>query len=349
MKIRILCLLSAVILCPLALLPAAEAEIPIHAETLSGRLLFIKIGKTPVMADMAVLASDEGLIVIDAHYSPEVARRVRTEIEKRFPGRGFAYLINTHAGIDHIGGNRVFPEARLIAHENAAAQIERLEHLIKTPRFSQIIEQRIQAARDKRKTAGEASRDASMPEEAMIYWEGLKSWRSPEFTLRSPDMVFSDRLTLDAGDLTLELVHNTPSYSDSDVLLYVPEEKLLVVGDIFSRVWVPLIHEKTDIPAWVRTFERFLSGDAPVETVIAGHGGIMTLSEVADQIAYAQDLNSGLAALREAGGTLDDAKAEFAFEKRYPRLRHLEVEYPALALNLHERNIEILWAQLEKK
>jgi len=73
-------------------------------------------------SNLLVLEGEKGLLLVDAGYDPtsdDVYKVIRSISEKPIK-----YLINTHAHMDHFGGNpKMGTEATLILHENARAEI----------------------------------------------------------------------------------------------------------------------------------------------------------------------------------------------------------------------------------
>ena len=64
---------------------------------------------------------------------------------------------------------------------------------------------------------------------------------------------FSDRMILDLGDVSFHLYFFGRAHSGSDILIHIPEEKLLLTGDLFLDIgWLPLFSGggELDIPRW---------------------------------------------------------------------------------------------------
>jgi len=163
------------------------------------------------------------------------------------------------------------------------------------------------------------------------------------FEYRQPNLTFDEKLVLHLGDITIKLHYCTPDYSESDILIHVPEEKLLVVGDIFNRDRIPLLHEKSDVKRWLDLFEPFIIGKEEVRHIIGGHDEMISLDELKAQYEYLKDLWEGVSAAKKQGLTLDKIKNIYAFNKRYSHLSHLKIYWISTPDNLHERNIEYIW------
>ena len=102
----------------LLLVPKGSAvgqdAIPINHEWLTDRVLLTWGCDHFQGTNMAVVVTDQGLVVIDTGLSPTTVGRQRELIEAELGRQDFRFLINTHMHNDHAFGNQVFPEATVI-------------------------------------------------------------------------------------------------------------------------------------------------------------------------------------------------------------------------------------------
>jgi glyoxylase-like metal-dependent hydrolase (beta-lactamase superfamily II) len=77
------------------------------------------------------MVTPEGVIVADP-IAPEVATWLAGEIKQRFD-LPVKYVLYSHDHWDHVSGAAAFPEAIIIAHDNAVPFIEASEHPIEKP------------------------------------------------------------------------------------------------------------------------------------------------------------------------------------------------------------------------
>ncbi len=188
-------------------------------------------------------------------------------------------------------------------------------------------------------------------DEALLYWSELCEILAADFKYLQPTITFNEDLTLHLGDVTMNLHYCTPGYSKSDILIHIPEEKLLVVGDIFNRDRIPLLNEKSDVKRWLDLFDPFVKGKEEVRHIIGGHDEMISLDELKAQYEYLEDLWEGVLVAKKEGLMLDKMKEDYAFNKRYSHLSHLEIRWISTPDNLHERNIDYIWriAEQQKK
>ena len=96
----------------------------------------------------------------------------------------------------------------------------------------------------------------------------------------SPNVVFDDRLIIYSGDKRIELLQLGPANTEGDIVMWLPEERLVATGDM---VVMPTPYAFNVPPrAWAATLRNL--NDLNYEILVPGHG------EVQRDTAYV-DLN----------------------------------------------------------
>ena len=103
----------------------AQDQIKINSERLSDRVLLTWGCDYFQGTNMAAVATQQGLVIIDTGLSPSTVRRQRDLVERELGRSDFRYLINTHMHNNHAFANQVFPEATAVGPQ---AGVEALEH-----------------------------------------------------------------------------------------------------------------------------------------------------------------------------------------------------------------------------
>ena len=118
---------------------------------------------------------------------------------------------------------------------------------------------------------------------------------------------FEDRIELDLGGVTAEVVNFGPAHSPGDISVVIPERDVVIAGDMAFNVRMLPIFEYTDTRAWLETWPKFAEA-AEGKTIIPGHGGPTDLETVEhytkDYLVY---LRTEIGKLIDEGGTLQDA------------------------------------------
>ncbi|CAA9575118.1 MAG: hypothetical protein AVDCRST_MAG88-2744, partial [uncultured Thermomicrobiales bacterium] len=140
-------------------------------------------------------------------------------------------VFNTHADWDHCWGNQLFvgPGA---------------------PAPAPIVASRLCAERFRAPEAGAYLRSMQEQEPA----------RFGEVRLVAPTVLFDERLTIDGGDLTLELFA-TPGHTPDHVAVWLPEIRTLLAGDA-AELPFPFARSPGSIPTLRRTLARMVELEA---------------------------------------------------------------------------------------
>ena len=121
-----------------------------------------------------------------------------------------------------------------------------------------------------------------------------------------PDETFTDKKVIELGGVRIELLNLGPAHSPGDIIVWLPEKKLVISGDMaFHQRMLPLF-EHTDSKAWIETWDKFEALGA--EVVIPGHGAPTDMETVRkytrDYLVY---LREQIGAVIENGGSLQEA------------------------------------------
>ena len=320
-------------------------DIPIEVNKLTDRVILIKTGETSVLTNVLAISTERGIVVFDATWLPGLARRVKTIIEKEFGRKDFAYLILTHAGFDHTSGNQVFTEATIIGHDIVPSRMQ--ANIGRIREAGTFFNTAFQNAKKALQNVAKGSQEEKERTEFVnSYTILLNETSSQDFIITPPDITFSDRLNLCFADLTLRMRHNIESYSDNDIITYIPELKILNVGDIFNNDRLPWISPRSDIPQWLEIFKEFTDKEKEIDYVIGGHGGLMTMAEVEEFLNYVGDLWEGLKTAKKEGLTLNDIQEKFSFEN-FNHVTHINPIIPGWGIDMHRMNVRNIWRMLE--
>jgi glyoxylase-like metal-dependent hydrolase (beta-lactamase superfamily II) len=252
-----------------------QIESLIEVQKLNEKCIVIKFGADAVTA----INSNKGIVVVDAGISPQLTARYRKIIENEFDVNDFAYVINSHSHFDHSGGNSVFKESAIIGHANCLNDNSmqpdaegRIKRLSKT----------VEDYKKELQTSEPDTREWNVAFTQKTRYQNAYNDAKHSMQYAKPDLIFSDSLILDMGDITFELIYFGRFHSDSDILIYVPEMSLLFTGDLFFRYGRPGFNESSlpDKVAWqtaVKWTERRM---ADIDKIIGGHGELLSVDDL---------------------------------------------------------------------
>jgi glyoxylase-like metal-dependent hydrolase (beta-lactamase superfamily II) len=109
----------------------------------------------------------------------------------------------------------------------------------------------------------------------VIAHENARFQMAKSQTTGLPNLTLEDHMRLYHGEFILDLYWLGRGHTDGDVVIHLPEQKMIFMGDLFAT-WEPYV-TLIDYPGggslreWTRTLERAQA--LPFDTVIPGHGG----------------------------------------------------------------------------
>ncbi len=199
---------------------------------------------TAGISNAGLVLGPEGCLVIDTMNIPSMLRPFRERIESLTP-KPVKHVVLTHVHGDHSHNLYLFPDAESIAHERCRAELE---------------------------SGGQKAIDD--------YAKTRPHWADElaQVKVALPNITLSDRLTMYYGDTHMELIHLGPAHTDNDVIVYLPDQKLLYSGDIFFFWSAPLGHQG-DFAGWLKAIDEVMQMD--VDVIVPGHGPAGSKADVA--------------------------------------------------------------------
>lgn len=248
----------------------------IKVSHINSKVILVTFGYDAVTA----INTEKGIIVIDAGISNKLTEIFRKKIEKEFNTKRFAYLINTHSHSDHTGGNQVFQDAVIIGQANCINEMKDRQKNIeetKSNLLKIIKEYEAELKKLKRNTAGWNDNFTQMIRYKYAY-EDLLSGRKVTY----PKKTFTDTLKISVDDITLNIIWFGKAHSASDIIIHIPELKLLFTGDLFFPGGRPSLNDygKKDVQKWQIAKEWIQNRLQKIETVIGGHGQLMKQKDI---------------------------------------------------------------------
>jgi cyclase len=126
-----------------------------------------------------------------------------------------------------------------------------------------------------------------------------------------PDISFSDELKFDFNGQTLQMLHLPKGHTGGDIIIYFPDSKVLVMGDLLFADNFPFVDVSNGgDPMGFYNNQKWILENYPEDlTVIGGHGPIYTIAQLRE---YNQNLGKTMEVVRKAkqeGMTLEQMKA----------------------------------------
>jgi cyclase len=305
--------------------------------------------------NLTAIQSQKGLVIIDTEASPRVMAPIKAKIEQAFHRTDWAYVINTHAHDNHCSGNSLFKGAVIIGHENLAEDMQWLIRRQTEPdskrreidRYNTILRD-LRAALP-RYAANPAY--TKLIQSDLIFYDLFVQDLRQGYEVVKPSLTFSDKYTLDLGDLTLELIFFGKGHSNSDILIYIPQERILVTGAIaYQQYRVPEIGEESrleDVHRFIAVLDSLLADNVKIDHVIPGHSVALTRAVLPPIRDYYQRMLKEVEAARQQGLTLDQTTRLLTLRAKFPAFR--DPPPRTYGYDHQERNVRNLWRILAEE
>ena len=229
--------------------------------------------------NVLIIVNDADVVVVDSSLLPSTSRTIIREI-KRLTAKPVRYVINTHWHDDHIVGNFVYrdtwPGVEFIAHPNT--RIDAAEKTFSAKALAedmdsnakQLASMKTMQATHKRPDGTPISDEGLARLPSII--DQLTRFRAERPSVRAvlPDVLVTDSLTLERGSRTIEIRYLGRGNTRGDVVVYLPNEKILATGDL---VVAPTpFGIGSYYSEWAATLEKLMQFDA--KTIFLSHGPV---------------------------------------------------------------------------
>ncbi|MFW9876334.1 MAG: MBL fold metallo-hydrolase [Candidatus Thorarchaeota archaeon] len=190
------------------------------------------------------------------------------------------FIVITHYHMDHLMGTSLFDiSAQIITSDRTLKNIQtegkkRIEEIKKMDLKEMENSLEIEKDEEKRK---EIENDLKF----------LKTVRSDDFFLREPNITFKGGCVIYGKNKSAQLRTFKKAHTNGDVIVYIPEEKILFAGDLLFARSDPWLGSG-DPEGWLSVIEELLTLDFKV--TIPGHGKLASKEEFSLERQYIKEI-----------------------------------------------------------
>lgn len=210
------------------------------------------------MVNSTVIIGDQGVIVVDTGFTKEIGAHLLKAIAKITP-KPVTHLINTHDHGDHYLGNGAFSNVEIWSSA-------RCKELVNQTGYESI---------------------------ALV--ENMTQRKFPDTKPITATKVFNENTRTEQLIHGVKIVLWVPSgsHTPGDLLVYLPEDRVLVGGDVLVNGIVPNFRDAS-VKGWIETLREARTLD--FTTAVPGHGALMKKTDVANMYQRMAKLYTGVEA-----------------------------------------------------
>jgi glyoxylase-like metal-dependent hydrolase (beta-lactamase superfamily II) len=203
------------------------------------------------ISNAAFIVGKDGVVVIDALGSPALAKSLIQAIAK-ITSLKITHVIVTHYHADHIYGLQEFKKigAKILAHPAAKEYLN-----------SETATNRLTASR-----------------------VDLFPWIDDNTLLVPADIWLEKESILKLSGINLIVKPVGPAHTPEDIIVYMPDEKVLFAGDLVFKGRIPFIGPTANTGPWLTSLSIMLGYGA--EVIVTGHGPVSDSTKADLELLY---------------------------------------------------------------
>jgi cyclase len=242
----------------------------------------------------AGLIADGGqTLLVDTLFDLKMTGEMLAAMRSAVPAaRSIGALVNTHANGDHTFGNQLVEGARIIASKACAEDMPNRPPEL----FARWMKEW--------PTMGIGGRFWQEVIGSHFDFNGIR--------LTLPTETFSGEMSVRVGGKEVRLIEVGPAHTRGDVVVYVPEDGVLYMGDMLFNGSHPAVWAGP-VTNWIKACDRMLAWD--VETVVPGHGALTDKGGIREQRDYLAYLMAQSRNCYDEGMSFEQAAERIALDR----------------------------------
>ena len=229
------------------------------------------------MVNSTAIIGDKGVILIDTGFSDEIGEHLKRAVAQITP-KPVTHVINTHHHGDHVLGNIAFKGTTIISSEQCKKLVEETG-----PEWIALLED-----------------------------TNLRKFPNTKTVSATVTYARETRTEVVIDGVRLVLWVPKGSHTAGDMMVYLPDEQVLVSGDILVRHITPNFQDAI-VKDWVETLSQVVALDP--KTIVPGHGALMTSADAAAMQQRMAALYAGVEAGYKKGLTDSEIRKTLDLEE----------------------------------
>jgi glyoxylase-like metal-dependent hydrolase (beta-lactamase superfamily II) len=239
------------------------------------------------ICNTGIIDNGRETLVFDTFLSPEVAEEIQQVVD-HYGLSPLRYVVNSHAHNDHIRGNQVFStEVDIISTSRCAeliAEWEKEEIPAEKAYAPPLVAQYDSLLQHFHgDTTGREYKNILM---WLPYFETLAESHLKVRT-RLPNLIMEDSLSLDGPERRIRLLTQGAGHTESDVILYLPDDRVLFTADLVFNEMHPYMGHGFP-QEWI-TYLDYIE-TLNFDTLVPGHGELCGRKQITAMKSYIRDM-----------------------------------------------------------
>lgn len=277
---------------------------------------FVETARTSIVSSniVAVIGGDSVLVFDSGHHGP-VTKQIIGDL-KKLTKKPVRYVVNSHWHDDHYAGNAEFadawPGATFIAHRFTAQMLESQHDSLQGEPCKKVLNEQSTELRGMldsgKRPDGSALSDKAKKFVAHALQEfDVSLVECDTMRFRGSDIAMDGSLDIDLGKRVVKLEFLGRANTAGDVIAYLPQEKVLLTGDVLVAPFP--YATQSYIREWAEVLRKLEKYDAAI--IVPGHGQPMRdKNYLADVRAVMESVSSQVHALYKPGVAVEDVRKQ---------------------------------------
>jgi len=199
------------------------------------------------------IVTEKGVLLFDTGSSELIGKKIKRAI-KSVTDQPVRWVINSHSHADHWLGNAAFnnTDVEIIASHKAF------------------------------KTMNQYG------QEDVAFYHKVTNGTIGSTQLVYPTVLLNQGEKRNFGGVDVEFIFSNDAHSPGDILMWMPQQKIILGGDVLSSDWMPVITDHGNVPNLIGTLNYITKLNPAI--VLTGHGKATTVKSIIRDI----DLLSGV-------------------------------------------------------
>ncbi len=221
------------------------------------------------------------LIIIDSTEHAKAAEDLK-QAALKYTQKNPNFIVITHYHMDHIVGNAIFDKnTQIITSDrtlmNIKTESKKFFEQYRNFEMEKIVEleESLEFEKDDEKIQ-DIKND-------LRFLKGIRTIKE----IREPNLTFKKGCIIYGKEKLVQLQTFKKAHTDGDVIIYIPDEKVLFAGDLLFANRDPWIGSG-DPEGWVSVNDELMTGD--YELIVPGHGNLASKNEFSLQNMYIREM-----------------------------------------------------------